>query len=64
MAAWVIFRCAPRDHWHHSVVIHVQERDLLVLLAEHEEDRVEELGELRQEVDVHASRDLFSIIEV
>lgn len=54
----IIFCRAPRDHWHHSVMVHVQERNLPVLFTQHEEHRVEEFRDFRQEVNIDAPRHL------
>lgn len=55
VSAGIVLGAAPADHRHHGVVVQVQEGHLVVLLPQHEEDRVQELGHLRQEVDVDPS---------
>lgn len=54
MASWVVLGGSPRYHRHHGVVIHMKESDLVILLSDHEEDRIEEFGHLREEVNVDA----------
>lgn len=55
VTAWEVFRAAPRNHRHDRVVIQVQERHLIVLLSQHEEDRVEKFRKLGNEVHVAAA---------
>lgn len=54
MTPGVVLGGPPGYHGHDCVVVHVQERDLVVLLAQDEEDRVEQFTDLGEEVDVHA----------
>lgn len=47
MPARVVLGGPPGYHRHHRVMVQVEEGDLTILLADDEEDRVEELGHLR-----------------
>lgn len=40
MSAREVLGAAPRDHRHDRVMIQVQERHLVILLSQHEEDRI------------------------
>lgn len=53
MSAGIVLGGAPADHGHHSVMIHMQERHLTIVLAQHKEDRVEQFGYLGQIVNIH-----------
>lgn len=58
MSAREVLGGTPRDHRHHGVVVQVQEADLVVLFAQREEHRVQQLGDLGQEVHVATAGDL------
>lgn len=60
MAPGQIFDAAPGYDGHHGVVVQVQEGDLLLLLAQDEEHRIQQLRQLGQEVDVASSGHLHS----
>lgn len=53
MSAGIVLGGAPADHGHDSVMIHMQERHLTIVLAQHKEDRVEQFGYLGQIVNIH-----------
>lgn len=55
VAPGVVLGGSPGDHRHHGVVVHVEECNLALLLSDDEEDCVEQLGYLRQEINVHPS---------
>lgn len=52
VAAGIVLAGAPADHGHHGVVVHMQEGHLAVVLAQHKEDGVQQLGDLGQIVDI------------
>lgn len=54
VSASEVFRANPGERHHSSVVIDVQERDVRLLLLQHEEDGVEEIEDLREEVEMSA----------
>lgn len=53
MSAGIILGAAPADHGHHSVMVHMQECHLTIVLAQHKENRIEQLGYLGQIVNIH-----------
>jgi hypothetical protein len=55
MSSRVVFGATPRNHWHNGVVVQVQERNLIVFLPEYKENRVEEFGQLGDEVNIAAA---------
>lgn len=52
VAARIVLGGAPADHGHDCVMIDVQECHLAIVLTQHKEDRVQQLGDLGQIVDV------------
>lgn len=40
VTAGIIFHATPRNHWHHSVMVQVQESHLIIFLPKNEEYRV------------------------
>lgn len=47
---WQILEVTPGEHGHNGVMIDVQERDLVLLLTQHEEDRVEQFDQFQHQV--------------
>lgn len=56
MSARIVLGAAPRYHRHNRVMVQMQERDLTLLLAQHKEHSVQQLGHFRHKVDVAAAR--------
>jgi len=52
MSAGIVLAGAPADHGHDGVVVHMQEGHLAVVLAQHKEDGIQQLGDLGQVIDI------------
>lgn len=59
MSAWIVFCGTPWDHWHHGMMIHVQEWNLSLFFAQHEKHGIQKFGNFGQEIKVHATCFLF-----
>lgn len=55
MASREVLGSAPRDEWHHGVVVNMQECHLTFVLAQHEEYGVQKLGDFGDKVHVHTT---------
>jgi len=56
MSAGIVLAGAPADHGHHRVMVDMQEGHLSVILAQHKENGVQQLGNLGQIVDIDDAR--------
>lgn len=52
VSAGVVLAGAPADHGHHGVMVDMEEGNLAIVLAEHEEDGVQQLSDLGQVVHI------------
>lgn len=55
MTSWIILSCTPTDHWHHRMVVEMEETNLAIFLAHHEEDRIQKFGQFGYVIGVTRS---------